>query len=182
MSKRHYVIVLVMLLSCLMIFGTLAKKKQSEKRIRFPVYCKQMGYKFDLYNVVFSPSTKQYSQTIYFIHNISKREVRLLQSRDGNDPFIMHINGQVAPNRWSVFAVSGGQVKYICTNYSKRTKKHRVVNCQEVLDICEFPRARFGTNHRGTYWLTFNQSRKSAVNVARYHGVLLSDPKQSLDH
>jgi len=180
MVKHYFMIVLAISLNCLVFNTAFAIHKYSGKTIRFPVGCKQMGYKFDLYNVIFTPSTRQYPQTIYFIHNISNKTIYMLQSTDGDNPFIIHINGKIAPNRWSVLAISEPKLKYICTNYNKRKNDLSVINCQKMLDICEFPRARFGTNHRGTYWLLFNRSRRSAVNVARYHGVLLQDRKQ--DH
>jgi len=177
--KRIF-IYLATILCCLIINSALANKKnaRTNKEMRFPVGCKPFGYKFDLYNVIFTPSTKKYSQTIYFIKNISNKTVHLLQASDGNDPYILHINGSIAPHKWSVLSVSEHSIKFICTNYNKRSRDHQVINCQNVLRICEFSRSRFGTNHRGTYWLTLSKSRRSAVNITRFHGVLLSDPKQ----
>lgn len=102
----------------------------------------------------------------------------MLQAIGDSKPYIMHVDGSNDQNRWAVLAVSDHQIKYTCTNYDKRNNDYRVINCQKVLDICEFPRAEFGTNHRGTYWLTRNQSRRGAVNRARWHGVLLVDHKQ----
>ncbi len=172
-----YKIIGLIICSCL-IFNANAAKKTTKKTIRFPVGCHKIGYKFDLYNVIFTPSNKKYSQTAYFIHNISNRTVYMLQANDGSEPYIVHIDGNIDPNRWSVLAVSESDIKYVCANYDKANGDYRVISCQGVLDICEFPRAKFGTNHRGTYWLTLNKSRKSAVNAARWHGVLLTDHKQ----
>jgi hypothetical protein len=177
---KYIFIYLTIILCCLIINPALAGKKnaRTKKEMRFPVGCKQSGYKFDLYNVIFTPSTKKYSQTIYFIKNISNKAVHLLQASDGNDPYILHIDGKIASHRWSVLSVSEHRIKFICTNYNKRKNDRQVINCQNVLRICEFSRSRFGTNHRGTYWLTLSKSRRSAVNITRFHGVLLSDPRQ----
>lgn len=165
----------------LMINPALANNNNHKKTIRFPIGCKKMGYRFDLYNVLFTASNQRKSQTVYFIHNISQKPVQLLQSVTGNEPYTLYINGKINPNRWSVFAVSGRNLKYTCTHYNQSRKQHRVINCRHVLEICEFPKTRFGTNHRGTYWLAFNQSRKSAVDLARFHGILLTDPSQHYD-
>lgn len=172
------------LIYCAIIFCSLlfnsasAIKAQKKNKIRFPIGCKQLGYKFDFYNVIFTPSNKVYPQTVYFIKNISNRTIRMLHVHNGDEPYIVHVDGTIAPNRWSVLAVSEPKIKYVCTNYNKRKNDHRVINCKNILDICEFPRARFGTNHRGTYWLAVNQSRRSAVRATRYHGVLLTDHRQ----
>lgn len=178
MHKRYYLVVLAITLICLVFNTGLASKKYSKKSLRYPVGCKQMGYKFDLYNVIFTPSTIRYPQTIYFIHNVSNKTVYMLQNNEGPKPYVLHINGKISPNKWSVLAVSEPKLKYLCVNYNEQKNDLTVINCQKIIEICEFPRSRFGTNHRGTYWLVFNKSRKGSVNTARYHGVLLQDRKQ----
>jgi hypothetical protein len=167
----------------LMVFGLIAnpvfaRRKQIKKEKRYPTGCMQMGYKFDLYNVVFNPSNKKYGQTIYFLHNTSHKPVYMFHANDKNHSYVVHVNGYIFPNMWSVLAVSEHKIKYICTNYSRRASNHRIINCKHVLRVCEFPYAKFGTNHRGTYWLVLNRGRKSAERAARYHGVLLVDNKQ----
>jgi hypothetical protein len=175
---KRIIIYFTIIFSCLLFNVASASNHRTKKKTRFPVGCKPIGYKFDLYNVIFTPSTKKYLQTVYFIRNKSNRTIQLLQANDGSDPYIINIDGNIKPYRWSVLSVSENKIKYICTNYDKRKNKHRVISCQNALQICEFPHTRFGTNHRGTYWLTLNKSRRSAINATRFHGILLSDPKQ----
>ena len=182
MMTKRIIIYLTIIFSCLFSHPLFAKNNQPKENIRFPIGCKPMGYKFDLYNVIFRPSNKMYSQTVYFILNKSNMIIHLLQVSNGNELYLVHIDGNIYPNKWSVLAASETEIKYICTQYNEYKDDHRVLNCQKVLDICEFPRARFGTNHRGTYWLTLNQSLISALKVARFHGVLLTDPKQTKEY
>ncbi|MGD9152794.1 MAG: enhanced entry protein [Gammaproteobacteria bacterium] len=178
MMCKRIIICLVIIFGLLTFNLTLANNQRVKQKLRFPVGCKPTGYKFDFYNVVFKPSALRYSQTVYFIRNVSGRPVYMLQVHDGSEPYIIYMNGLIVPNKWSVLSVSEDQVKYICTNYTKANRNHRVINCQNALNICEFSRSRFGTNHRGTYWLTMNQSREAAVRITRFHGILLSDPRQ----
>ncbi|MGD9107658.1 MAG: enhanced entry protein [Gammaproteobacteria bacterium] len=178
MICKRIIIYLAIVFSLLTFSLTLANSQRAKAKSRFPAGCRPIGYKFDFYNVIFDPSTIRYSQTVYFIKNISNRPVYLLQSSNGSEPYILYSNGLISPNKWSVLSVSEDQVKYICTNFSRANREHRVINCQNVLSICEFSRSRFGTNHRGTYWLTMNKARKTAVNITRFHGILLSDPRQ----
>ena len=155
-----------------------AGPKTKKKPIRFPHGCSPVGYQFDYYHVIFKPAAKFQSQTVYFIHNLSNKTVKLLQSRTGNDPYIIHINSSIMPNRWSVFATDEKATKFICAVADGKGLHDRVINCSKVLDICEFPMTRFGGNHRGNYWPLVNHSRKGAMIAMRYHGVLLVDPKK----
>jgi hypothetical protein len=179
MCKR-IIICLTILISCFICCNNIAlAKTRDNKYNRFPGGCEPRGYKFDLYNVIFIPSSQRhsYSQTVYFIHNVSNATVHLLQASNGDKPYIIHVNGSISPKTWSVLSVSEPKIKYICTNYDRYNQDHRVINCQNVLDICEFPYTRFGPNHHGTYWLTLNRSRNSAVRATRFHGILLIDHK-----
>lgn len=181
MLYKRILIYFTIITCCLITNSAIAIKKNTQinKKTSFPVGCKPFGYKFDLYNVIFIPSKRKNSQTIYFIKNISNKTVCLLQSNDGSNPYIIHIDGNIAPHKWSVLSVSEKKIKFICTNYNTHKNDHRVINCQNVLRICEFSRSKFGTNHRGTYWLTLNQSRKAAINITRFHGVLLFNHSQT---
>lgn len=177
MVCKRIVICLAIIFSLLIFHLTFANDQCAKEKSCFPVGCKATGYKFDFYNLVFNPSTRKYPQTIYFITNISNRPVYMLQVHDGSEPYIIYMNGLINPNTWSVLSVGEEKVKFICTNYNKDKRDHRVISCKDALRVCEFSRSRFGTNHRGTYWLAMNQVRDAAVRIARFHGILLSDPK-----
>lgn len=149
-----------------------------KKPIRFPHGCFQKGYQFDYHHVIFRPTAKFQPQTVYFIHNVSNKKIKLFQSRTGNEPYVMHVNTAVLPNRWSVYATDEKKSKFICAVARKKGLHDRVVNCSRVLDICEFPWTRFGDNHRGNYWPIVNRSRGGAFRAMRYHGVVLIDGKK----
>jgi hypothetical protein len=158
------------------VIGNAAKKEK--KILRYPYGCFPVGFKYKYHHLILTPTAKYHPQTVFFIHNISTKPVFLYQARDGNAPYIIHINTRILPNRWSVYAMDEKKVKFICTNEDKKVRHKKVIDCAKVLDICEFPRTRFGDNHRGNYWPIKNGSRKGAAVALRYHGVLLIDPKK----
>ncbi|AAO90650.1 enhanced entry protein [Coxiella burnetii] len=149
------------------------------KILRYPYGCYPMGYKFNYYNLILQPTGRYHPQTIYFIHNVSKQAISLFQARSNDEPYIIHINTTIAPNAWSVLATDEKKVKYICTNGGNDILKLKIINCSKVLDICEFPRTRFGDNNRGNYWAVENiGSSTAAVSAIRWYGILLIDPKK----
>ena len=96
------------------------------------------------------------------------------ESIKDNKAYLVYTNGNVRPNQWSVIAVAKSNMKFTCANYDKRKRAHHVVSCKSVLDICEFPRAHFGANHRGTYWLIFNETKREAMRIAKDYGIWLN--------
>lgn len=165
--------------------ASIAKKKAEKSdedptdKLRYPIGCTQMGYTFDLYNVIFTPTAKFHPQTLYFVHNISNRPVTMLQTRTGTEQFVIYNNTTIAPNRWSALAMDEKSSKYICSD-SKGNETRVPIQCKKVLDICEFASSRFGTNHRGNYWLPYNNTMGGAKRQAERHGILLYDPKRKI--
>lgn len=149
-------------------------KTTKKNTVKLPTGCLNVGHKYDLYNVIFKPTATKSRQTIYFIHNIGNKSVYLHEAGESDKPYVMYINGKISPDNWSVLAVTKKQIKFNCTYFDENKKQHRVINCKDALEICEFPKALFGPNHRGTYWVLYNTSRKSAVNMTRNHGVWLN--------
>lgn len=160
-------------------FLLLAVSGANGKELRFPPGCYPMGYKFKYYNLILKPTARYHPQTVYLIHNISNQSVKLFQARSGDDPYIMHNNTTIGANTWSVLATDEKEIKYICANGGEDILKIKVVNCSKMLEICEFPRTRFGDNNRGNYWIAQNVgSWTGAVSAARWNGILLIDPKK----
>jgi len=169
MSARYLIVILTVVFGLLTLNVAIAKKQ-----IRFPVGCTNVGHKFDLYNVILTPTSRRLPQTVYFIHNISKESIYLHQEKQKDKLYTTRINGNISANQWSVLAVAEKQMKFACTTLDRRKKNHELISCEKVLDICEFRQSNFGINHRGTYWLLLNKSRKTAMKMTRDYGVWLN--------
>lgn len=153
--------------------------KSSDSSGKFPRGCVSAGHDFDLYNVLFKPSAARSDQTVYFIYNHSREPVYLLDASETDKPYVMYNNGNVKPNLWSVFAVTKDKAKFICTTFDRDKKMHHVLDCKKYIKICEFRRAHFGSNHRGTYWIAVNKTRSAAISMAKNYGIWLNAPTYS---
>ena len=174
---NNFTLFVLGMMLCLSFHDTVAQEKKS---LRYPYGCFPIGYHFEYFNLILTPTAKVYPQAVYFIHNISNRSVNLFQTRTGKEPYTVHINSTIQARYWSVLASDEKKSKYICTNDAKNLVGHDVINCSKVLDICEYPYVRFGDNHHGNYWALENVSTsvtESAVS-AEHFGLLLIDPKQ----
>lgn len=154
-----------------------------KKLTRFPEGCHPISHTFDHYNVLIKPKAVYHPQTIFFFHNIGKETVRLVQARSGHEPFVIHTRTKIKPNLWAVYATDEPVTKFTCLVSGKKGEPAKVVNCRNYLDICEFTRTRFGTNHRGNYWVFTNMpSHKVAQYRTKRHGVLMIDNKKPKVH
>lgn len=151
----------------------------SEKILRFPEDCHPIGYEYDHYNLLLKPTAKYHPQTVYLIKNISSHSVQLHQADTESKPYLIQNNNILKPNLWSVFATDQAQTKFICALADNKELTDQVVDCKKVLDICEFPRTKFGPNHRGNYWMFNNvATHREAQSKTKYWGVLIVDPKK----
>ena len=176
MKASWRVFIVTVLMGSFLVSDVVVSGKKESKRV--PHGCFQQGYQFDYFHVIFTPTAKFHPQTVYFVHNVSKRSVKLFQSREGNEPYVMHINTTIIPKRWSVYATDEKKSKFICAVKNKKGLHDQVIDCSKVLDVCEFPWTRFGDNHRGNYWALTNRSKSGAFIGMRYHGVVLIDSKK----
>lgn len=119
-----------------------------DKLSRYPRGCLPINYSMDYHALQLQPVKRSPPQAIYFIRNTSSKPVTLWQTRSGDAPYIVHINNVIGAKSWSVFALSEKLAKFICVNRHKNLQKSVVLDCRDVLDVCQFPYARFGGNHR----------------------------------
>lgn len=155
--------------------GIAIAKKNSEltPEKSYPTGCQTIGYQFVHGLLTLTPVTEEHPQAVFFIHNASNKDVKLLQVRDGKEPYTMYNNISISPNQWAVYATDEQLTKFICLNNSKEITAGAILDCKDLLKICEFPKVVFSLNNRGNYWATTNRPMNEAVRAIIRQGVLL---------
>jgi len=169
---------IIQLALTLSLIAITANATAASKEQRFPHECTAQGYQLTPYSVTFTPTAKYHPQALYFVKNISNKNVNLLQTRTGDEDYVNYLQNTIKPNLWSSLALDEPETTFICTTTNNRTGKPFAIDCSKVLDICEFTRVRFGENHRGNYWISHNKSMRATFNSTKWHGVLMVDPKR----
>ncbi|MDQ2994471.1 MAG: hypothetical protein M3R00_05945 [Pseudomonadota bacterium] len=142
---------------------------------RFPSGCYQKGYSFN-YNVLqFDVGEKDIMQSMYFVHNLSKQTVNLYQMRTGEEPFVVHINNSITAKRWAVFATDEKLSRFICTIPSNKSTYGKIINCGDVLDVCQYSNVVFAPNGHGNYWAVTNLGMRAAQSSVIQQGTLLKN-------
>ncbi|OGO94060.1 MAG: hypothetical protein A3F41_04725 [Coxiella sp. RIFCSPHIGHO2_12_FULL_44_14] len=177
--KKYKLFLMAMLIAVIFSQFSLAGEEKKEEKRQYPYDCTPEGFQFSNFTVQLHPVAKYHPQTIYFFHNISDKTIHILQTNMGNDPYIMNMRTTMKPKMWSVLATDEKNVSLICTMPNEKLPHDQVINCKDLLEICEFTHTKFGDNHRGNYWVVENNTMMGAKSATRHHGVLLIDPAKT---
>ena len=139
---------------------------------RFPNGCKPVGFEYQDGMLVLMPvSETDQIQTVYLIHNMSHDTVNFISKKMPNQVFAPKYKHSIRPASWSSFSTNEHKIQFICKQggYSYGQQ----INCADVLEICQYPRAKFAPHNGGTYWIKKSESRRQAVRSVIRNGVLL---------
>lgn len=150
---------------CLGLMALLSSQLHAEA---FPRGCEVTGFNYSnqylILNVVGD-------QTIYFIQNRSNRPIRL-ERHETRDVFISpKLEANIAPGYWSAFASDEKGMNFQCA-YKNDAQTIRT-NCADVLEVCQYPRAKFALSNMGNYWVSTNKPQALVVKEAVGKGVYL---------
>lgn len=160
----------------LVVSGELFAKQEDDDdpTQRFPSGCYQQGFDFKYQVLQLHPPKAGNEQSMYFIHNLSMSSpVSLYQMRTGDEPFIMHINNEIAPNQWGVFASDEAIDRFICTVPERGSQYGKIVDCKTILDVCEYTNVKFSSINAGNYWVVESSGMRSAQRSVINQGSLL---------
>lgn len=141
----------------------------------FPRGCESVGHQFSQQDLILKPKVADDAkspQTLYMLKNTSRQTI-IVRNHVNKEMIVAPVwEATIYRNRWAAFATNKAITKFQCQSQS-RTKKKIAVNCEEVLDVCQYPRAKFSISNFGTYWVTSNQSLSGAIRQASRKGILL---------
>lgn len=139
----------------------------------FPNGCTSDGFSFSHYTLNLHLDAAGQTHSIYFMYNKSNHTVRLYQMRNDSDGYVMNLNNEIHPFEWGVFAINDHDTKFICTRYDRDYNYGKIIDCEDVFRICEYPNVKFAANNYGNYWAVQSKSRSSAIRSVVRQGVLL---------
>ena len=161
-------LVFLMVAALFPIIGLAAQKDKE----RNPLGCKDVGYKFDLRALDLYPESVGDRHSLYFVHNITKKPLKLYQMRSEDSAHSVHLNHEIYPNRWAVLATSAKHLKYACAIDDGKSEYGNLVDCAKSVTVCEFAKVRYGMNNRGNYWMVKGNTRNGAVREVVWYGVI----------
>ena len=168
-----YIITITITILVLTVGFANAAKAKKEIDKPYPTGCEAVGFSYKYGVLLLKSNTESTPQSIFFLHNISKKAIEFYQVRDGSHPYIMHSHNTLGPDQWAAYATDQSETKFICTTASKTKYQGGILDCEKSLKICQYPKVKFALNNRGNYWATTNQTKNSAVKTVIRQGTLL---------
>lgn len=143
-----------------------AKPAKSGKQ--FPHGCRTVGYEFQHRLLLLKPvSETPKITTLYLIHNRSHYAVSLAVVKLSSQPFSPSYKNTISAGQWGAFALNQSLLQLSCNANGFQ------VDCQNVLELCQYNRAKFAEHNQGTYWIIRDGSRHKAVRGSINNGILL---------
>jgi hypothetical protein len=134
----------------------------------FPRGCEVAGFGYDV-NLLILNETGQ--QAYYLIQNRSDEHIKL-ERHDTADAFMSPpLLASIAPKNWAAFASDVKDVNFKC--YRQQTEATQLVDCRDVLEVCQYPRARFALSNMGNYWISVNKSQQEVIQESVAKGIYL---------
>jgi len=167
--KRAFALIVSGLFSSVL-FAALPDTVKETEETRNPLGCRDLGHGYDLKVLRLQPDASGVErQSMYFLFNKTAKSVNLFQMRDKDNIYNMYMNHTLNAHQWSVLATSEPKTQFICTIPDAKSPFGKIVDCADMLKVCEYNHVIYGLNNRGNFWIVRNNTRNGAVrDVVRY--------------
>lgn len=134
----------------------------------FPNGCKVTGFGFEGSELMLNETGEQ---TLYLIRNRANISIEL-QRHETRDVFMSPpLLASIFPNNAATFASDVANLRFKC--YKQEKDNTALANCQDVLDVCQYSRAKFAVSNMGNYWVSVNKPLKEVVSATAKSGIWL---------
>ncbi|RUR13214.1 enhanced entry protein EnhB [Legionella sp. km772] len=134
----------------------------------FPRGCEVSGFGYDQSNLILNESGEQ---SYYLIQNRSDAKIEL-ERHDTADAFMSPpLLASLDSMNWAAFASDVKNVNFKC--YKRMDDNTSLVDCRDVLEICQYPRVRFALSNMGNYWISVNKSQANVIQDSVAKGIYL---------
>lgn len=134
----------------------------------FPHGCEIRGFG---YNNNFLVLNEHGGQTFYLIQNHSNQTIELEHVELKEFFMSPKLRSTIAPANWSAFASDIENTYFKCS--VKHEERIETINCESVLEICQYPRVKFALSNMGSYWVSTNKDQPQVIREAVAKGILL---------
>lgn len=134
----------------------------------FPRGCEVTGFSYRENYLVLN---EEGGQTFYLIQNRSNTQIEF-ERYETRDVFMSpKLQSKLNPSRWSAFAADVKDLHFNC--YKHENNETALINCSDVLEICQYPRVKFALSNMGNYWVSTNKPQTQVIKDAIAKGILL---------
>lgn len=134
----------------------------------FPHGCEVTGFAFSENFLILNDHGEQ---AFYLLQNRSNKAIEL-ELYETKEAFMSpKLHSKVEPLNWSAFASDIQNLHFKC--FTQDGENTAMINCSEVLDVCQYPRVKFALSNMGNYWVSTNKAQGQVIKDAVAKGILL---------
>lgn len=134
----------------------------------FPRGCEVSGFGYNQYNLVLNETG---NQSYYLIQNRSADKIEL-ERHDTAEAFMSPpLQASLEPMNWAAFASDVKNINFKC--YRHVDQNTALVDCRDVLEVCQYPRVRFALSNMGNYWISINKTQHDVIQESVSKGIYL---------
>ncbi|TAL63457.1 MAG: enhanced entry protein EnhB [Legionella sp.] len=134
----------------------------------FPRGCEVTGFGYNQNYLILNESG---DQTYFLIQNRSTDKIEL-ERQDTGDAFMTPpLQTTLEPSNWAAFASDVKNLNFKC--FKHQNENTAVVDCREVLEVCQYPRVKFALSNMGNYWISTNKSQNEVIQDSVAKGIYL---------
>ena len=134
----------------------------------FPRGCEVSGFGYNQNNLILNDTGEQ---SYYLIQNRSDGKVELERHETGDAFMSPPLQATLEPMNWAAFASDVKNLNFKC--YKHIEENTSLVDCREVLEVCQYPRVRFALSNMGNYWISANKSQNDVIQDSVAKGIYL---------
>lgn len=134
----------------------------------FPRGCEVTGFGFEQNFLVLNETG---NQAYFLIQNRSNVKIELERHESEESFMSPPLQATFNPASWGAFASDVKNVTFKCYQHSNENTS--AINCSDVLEVCQYPRARFALSNMGNYWIASNKSQKDIIQDSVNKGIYL---------
>ncbi|KGP63862.1 enhanced entry protein EnhB [Legionella norrlandica] len=134
----------------------------------FPRGCEVTGFGYSENYLILNETG---NQAYYLIQNRSDSKIEL-ERFDNADAFMSPpLQATLDPLSWAAFASDVKNLNFKC--YKHMDDNTSLVDCREVLEVCQYPRVKFALSNMGNYWISTNKSQSAVIQESVAKGIYL---------
>lgn len=134
----------------------------------FPRGCEVTGFGYSENYLILNESG---NQAYYLIQNRSDSKIEL-ERFDNSDAFMSPpLQTSLDSMNWAAFASDVKNLNFKC--YKHVEDNTSLVDCRDVLEICQYPRVKFALSNMGNYWISTNKSQNEVIQESVAKGIYL---------
>lgn len=134
----------------------------------FPRGCEVTGFGYNGTNLVLNELDQQ---SFYLMQNHSPKPIKMERVAVKDAFMSPPLSATIDPNQWAAFASDVANMHFQCFSDDKTNPVK--IDCREVLEVCQYPRAKFALSNMGNYWVSVNKEQRQVINDSTAKGIYL---------